>query len=81
MDDPLNINLFKQVEQIGFPLTFHLAPQLGGYYGCYDAISRDPEFGYKFLEEFQDRLYWGTDIDTPTVETPIVPYFKKWKEQ
>lgn len=28
----------------------------------YNAITRDPEFGYAFLEEFQDRLYYGTDI-------------------
>lgn len=155
LDDPLNMNLFRQIEEIGFPLTFHLAPQVGGFYGCYDdpglprlekvlkefprlvilghsqvfwaeigqlnnpderkgypkgpilkegrlvelmrkypnlngdlsagsgfnAISRDPEFGNRFLEEFQDRLYWGTDIDTVAQELPIVPYFKKLKEQ
>ncbi len=28
----------------------------------YNAITRDPEFGYAFLEEFKDRLYFGTDI-------------------
>lgn len=155
LDDPLNMNLFRQVEEIGFPLTFHLAPQVGGYYGMYDepglprlekvlkqfpkliflghsqvfwaemgplkdpeerkgypkgpilkdgrvvelmrkypnlhgdlsagsgynAISRDPEFGYRFLEEFQDRLYWGTDIDVLPLDLPIVPYFRKLKEQ
>ncbi len=27
-----------------------------------NAIMRDPEFSYVFLEEFQDRLYFGTDI-------------------
>ena len=37
-DDPLNLNVFKQVEEIGFPLTFHLAPKIGGLYGCYDEI-------------------------------------------
>ena len=31
----------------------------------YNAISRDPEFGYAFLEEFQDRLFFGTDIASP----------------
>jgi predicted TIM-barrel fold metal-dependent hydrolase len=155
LDDPLNMNLFRYVEEIGFPLTFHLAPQVGSYYGCYDdpglprlekvlkqfpnliflghsqvfwaeigplnnpderkgypkggiikegrvvelmrkypnlhgdlsagsgynAISRDPEFGYRFLEEFQDRLYWGTDIDVVPIDLPIVPYFRKLKEQ
>ena len=28
----------------------------------YNAITRDVEYGYKFLEEFQDRLFYGTDI-------------------
>lgn len=156
-DDPLNLNLFKQLEEAELPLTFHLAPELGGYYGCYDepglprlekvlrqcpnlvflahsqvfwsetgilektdaktrygypsgpvrregravtlmreypnlhgdlsagsgfnAISRDPEFGLRFMEEFQDRLYWGTDIARDPQELPIVPYFRKLKEE
>lgn len=28
----------------------------------YNAVSRDPEWGYKFIEEFQDRLLMGLDI-------------------
>ena len=32
----------------------------------YNALSRDPEFAYAFLEEFQDRLFFGTDICSPT---------------
>lgn len=28
----------------------------------YTAMSRDPEFTYKFIEEFSDRLLFGTDI-------------------
>ena len=27
-----------------------------------NALSRDPEFGYNFIEEFQDRIFFGTDI-------------------
>ena len=154
-DDPLNLNFFKQVEEMGLPLTFHLAPKIGGFYGCYDdpglprlervlkecpkltflshsqvfwaeigtlsdpeersgypkgpiekegrvvelmreypglhgdlsagsgfnAISRDPEFGYRFLEEFQDRLYFATDIANVPQELPIVPYFAELKEK
>lgn len=154
-DDPLCMNFFKHVEKSGLPLTFHVGPQKGSFYGFIDevglprlekvlqtfpnltflghsqpfwaeistdviqngervpypkgpvtpgrlvelfrkypnlygdlsagsghnAISRDPEFGYQFMEEFQDRLCWGTDIANDPQELPIVPYFKKLKEQ
>jgi len=36
-----------------------------------NAIMRDPEFGYAFLEEFQDRLYFGTDICSVKNERPL----------
>lgn len=147
-DDPLNMNMFRQVGAAGLPLTFHIGPTIGGCYGCYDevglprlekvlkafpdlillghsqpfwaeidanvtdenrntyppgkvtpgrlvelmreypnlhgdlsagsghnAITRDPEFGLAFMEEFQDRLYFGTDIAGAPQETPIVDYF------
>ena len=149
-DDPLNLNVFRQVEAAGLPLTFHIAPKIGGVYGCYDelglprlenvlracpnlvllghsqsfwaeisgdvteesrkgyptgpvtpgrvvdlmrdypnlhgdlsagsgfnAISRDPDFGRQFLEEFQDRLYFGTDIASVSQQLPIVDYFRE----
>ncbi len=28
----------------------------------YNALTRDPEFGYEFMERFQDKLFFGTDI-------------------
>ena len=31
----------------------------------YNALVRDPEHAYRFLEEFQDRLFYGTDICRP----------------
>ncbi len=153
-DDPMQLNVFHQVEEVGLPLTFHMGPSIGGCYGCYDepglprlekvlkecpnltllghsqpfwaeigagvteearrgypegkvtpgrlvdlmrefpnlygdlsansgynAISRDPEFGYRFLEEFQDRLLFGTDIVYPLQELPIVPFFRKLAEE
>ena len=150
-DDPLNMNLFRQVEEVGLPLIFHVGPKIGGCYGCVDeaglprfervlmafpgliflghsqpfwaeistgviengerveypsgkvvpgrlvelmrkypslhgdlsagsgfgAISRDPEFGCAFMEEFQDRLYFGTDVCNDPQENPIVAYFQK----
>jgi len=38
----------------------------------FNAVNRDPEFGYRFLEEFQDRLLFGTDICAPQNDTPLV---------
>lgn len=43
----------------------------------FNAISRDPEFGYAFLEEFQDRLLFGTDIANVPQELPIVQWLRE----
>ncbi len=43
----------------------------------HNAVSRDPESGYRFLEGFQDRLYFGTDICAPTNETPLVDFLNE----
>jgi len=32
----------------------------------FNAVSRDPEWGYRFIEEFQDRLLMGLDICYPS---------------
>ena len=146
--DPLVQNLFKHVEEIGFPLTFHVAAQMGNIYGLYDdpglpqlerslqrfpklrflahsqsfwaemaalqtpadrygyprypvteegvvpklfrrypnlygdlsagsghnALARDPEHAVRFLNEFQDRLLFGTDICAPSTPTPLVDF-------
>ena len=153
-DDPLNMNFFRQVEEVGLPITFHIAPRVGGCYGCYDelglprlervlqecpdltllghsqpfwaeisrdvteenrntypkgavepgrvpelmreypnlhgdlsagsgynAISRDREFGARFLEEFQDRLYFGTDIANVPQELPLVGYLRELRDE
>ena len=37
-----------------------------------NALVRDPEFGYWFMEEFQDRLLFGTDLCWPKQEVPQV---------
>lgn len=44
-----------------------------------NALARDPEYGPKFLAEFQDRLMFGTDIcgfDTPV---PMVDLLLGWR--
>ncbi len=143
---PMVQNLFKHVEAIGLPLTFHIAGRMGGIYGLYDdpglpqleeclkrfpglkffahsqtfwaemaplkneydrliypeypiaeegrvpqlmrkysnlygdlsagsghnALARDRGYAIKFLNEFQDRLMFGTDICAPDTPTPLV---------
>ena len=60
------INILHQVVTyaiVGYGITYVLVG------GCGDlsagsganAVMRDPAFGYKFLEEFQDKLFFGTD--------------------
>lgn len=153
-DDPMVLNVFRQVSELGWPLTFHIGPSLGNCYGCYDelglprlervlkecpglmflghsqpfwaeisadvtdetrlgypkgpvtpgrvvelmreypnlygdlsaesghnALTRDPEFGYAFLDEFQDRLLFGTDITGLGQELPQVEYFRRLREE
>lgn len=41
--------------------------------GC-NALKRDPEHAVKFLNEFQDRLLFGTDICAPDTPTPLVDF-------
>ena len=46
----------------------------------YNALSRDPEFGLKFLKQFQDKLLFGTDSCLRSdIEkgVPVVRFFKK----
>jgi predicted TIM-barrel fold metal-dependent hydrolase len=51
----------------------------------FNAISRDPEFGYRFMEEFQDRLMFGTDLcHQPTnlfKDFGIIRYFPRLRKE
>jgi predicted TIM-barrel fold metal-dependent hydrolase len=48
--------------------------------GC-GAVSRDQEYGVKFMEEFQDRLMFGTDICSPNGEMPLVEFMLKMRDE
>lgn len=39
--------------------------------GC-NALTRDPNFAYEFLDEFQDKLFFGTDICQPSNVTSVM---------
>ena len=43
----------------------------------YNAISRDPDYGYRFLEEFQDRLLFGTDICFLDQDLPQIRFLRE----
>lgn len=45
------------------------------------ALSRDEKYGAKFMEEFQDRLMFGTDICTPGGEMPLVEFMIKMRDE
>jgi len=47
--------------------------------GC-NAVSRDPEFGYEFLDEFQDRLLFGTDVNQLRHKDSVLTKLKNFLE-
>ncbi len=40
----------------------------------YTALSRDPEYAVKFLNEFQDKLMFGTDLCSADGKIPLAPF-------
>ena len=65
------------------PLLFRKYPNLYGDLsagsGC-NALTRDPEYAVKLLNEFQDRLMFGTDITAPDTQTPLVDVLLELKK-
>ena len=47
---------------------------------AYNAIARDPDYGPRFLTEFQDRLYFGTDMCFPDMPVELDSLLISWKE-
>jgi predicted TIM-barrel fold metal-dependent hydrolase len=43
----------------------------------YNALTRDPEFGWSFMERFKDRILFGTDICDPTNDHRHAEYLRK----
>lgn len=46
----------------------------------YNALARDPEYGPKFLTQFQDRLLFGTDICGFEMPFPLVDLLIEWRD-
>lgn len=153
--DPRCQNLFKHVEDVGFPLIFHLSHTIGGCYGLYDdpglpqleqtlktfsrlrilghgpafwaeigplqtpadragyprysfqeegvvpklfrhcrnlygdlsagsgynALARNPGYAVRFLNEFQDRLLFGTDLCSAAADPQLPGFLIDLREQ
>ena len=153
--DPLVLNVFKHVQNVGFPLCFDMCASIGLGYGLYDdpglpqleyclshfsklvflghgppfwaeisrletphdragypkypvrdegvvpklmrrypnlygdlsagsgfnALNRDREYAVKFLNEFQDRLLFGTDICAPDGRAPLAQFLLDLRQE
>ena len=47
----------------------------------FNAVSRDPEFGWWFLEEAQDKLLFGTDVCAPKNRNDVLINLKNFLDQ
>jgi predicted TIM-barrel fold metal-dependent hydrolase len=47
----------------------------------YNALARDEEYAVQFLNEFQDRLFFGTDICAPDTPTPLVDFLLRLRDE
>jgi uncharacterized protein len=45
------------------------------------ALARDPDYGPKFLDEFQDRLLFGTDICFFEMPFPMLDLLSEWRDK
>lgn len=69
----------------GGPLVelFETCPNLYGDLSAgsgFNAVSRDPEFGYDFIERFQNRLLFGTDVCGPSNRENVLINLKHFLE-
>ncbi len=48
---------------------------------CYHALTRDPEYTFKFFEEFQDRLCFGTDMVAPDMRERTSAQLIQWHDE
>ena len=73
-----------RVEEEGVvPKLLRLYPNLRGDLSdgtAYNALARDAEYGPKFLTEFQDRLFFGTDMCGFTMPVQIVDLLIEWRD-
>lgn len=72
------------VEEGVVPKLFRLYPNLYGDLSdltAHNAFARDEEYGPKFMTEFQDRLFFGTDLCTLGMPVDMPALLIRWKEE
>ena len=65
------------------PILMRRYPNLNGDLSdctAFNAISRDPDYGPRFLSEFEDRLYFGTDMVMPDMPVELDTLLIHWRE-
>ena len=66
------------------PKLFRRYPNLWGDLSAgsgYNALTRDRAYGIKFLNEFQDRLCFGTDICYAKQDLPLAGFLRELKDE
>ena len=79
----LNLPKGPVTEEGTVPKLFRRYPNLHGDLSdpcAFNAIARDDKYGPRFLTEFQDRLYFGTDICFPGMTVELGDLLISWKE-
>ena len=74
----------KIKEEGVLPKLFRRYPNLYGDlsdFTAYNAFARDEEYGPKFMEEFQDRLFFGTDMCFPGMEVALPGLMIRWCDE
>lgn len=79
----LNLPTGPVTEEGTVPKLLRKYPNLHGDLSdptAYNAIARDDKYGPRFLTEFQDRLYFGTDICFPGMPVELDRLLISWKQ-
>ena len=74
LDAPFLQSVFEVAEELKLPVLFHMSPKEGFQYGVVDGPGLpllEEEFGLAFLEKYQDRLLFGTDMANCEMTFPL----------